>query len=438
MRISIFGIGYVGVVTGACFARDGNDVVGVDVSRDKVDRLKAGKSPIVEEGIAELVADVVRRGKLVATLDHRDAILRTDVSLISVGTPSRANGGLDLRAVETVAGQIGAALREKPGPHTVVIRSTLLPGTTRDRVIPAIEAASGKQRDRDLHVCYNPEFLREGSSIKDFYSAPFTILGTSSARGREVVAELYRSVHAPIHHCAIEVAEAIKYVSNAFHALKVGFANEVGVVLQSLGVDSHPVMELVCRDTVLNISPAYLRPGFAFGGSCLPKDVRAFVYAAKEHDIELPLLGNLILSNQQHVERAVRLVLDTGKRDVALLGLSFKAGTDDLRESPLVTLAERLIGKGCRLRIYDPEVVLAKLTGANRAFIDKEIPHIGDLLTDDFELALAGADVAVVGNSKRCDLDKLAEWSRTRILIDLQRLPKQLAAEAGAYHGICW
>ena len=438
MKISIFGIGYVGVVTGACFAREGNDVIGVDVSRDKVELLNAGKSPIVEEGITELVSDVVQRGKLVATLDHRDAILRTDVSLISVGTPSRPNGGLDLRAVEIVARQIGAVLRDKSAPHTVVIRSTLLPGTTRDRVIPVIEETSGKVHDRDVHVCYNPEFLREGSSIKDFYNAPFTILGASSARGREVVEELYRGVEAPIHHCAIEVAEAIKYVSNAFHALKVGFANEVGVVLQSLGVDSHPVMELVCRDTVLNISPAYLRPGFAFGGSCLPKDVRALVYAAKEHDIELPLLGNLLLSNQQHVERAVRMVLDTGKRDIALLGLSFKAGTDDLRESPLVTLAERLIGKGCRLRIYDPEVVLAKLTGANRAFIEKEIPHIGELLTDDFDLALAAADVAVIGNGKRCDLDKLAEWSRTRVVIDLQRLPRRLATEAGAYRGICW
>jgi GDP-mannose 6-dehydrogenase len=438
VRISIFGIGYVGVVTGACFAREGHDVIGVDVSRDKVDLLNAGKSPIVEEGIGDLVADVVRRGKLVATLDHHDAIQRTDVSLISVGTPSRANGGLDLRAVETVAGQIGAALREKPEPHTVVIRSTLLPGTTRDRLIPVIEAASGKHRDRDLHVCYNPEFLREGSSIRDFYSAPFTILGASSARGREVVEELYRGVDAPVHHCTIEVAEAIKYVSNAFHALKVGFANEVGVVLQRLGVDSHAVMDLVCRDTVLNISPAYLRPGFAFGGSCLPKDVRAFVHVARQHDIDLPLLGNLLLSNQHHVERAVRMILDTGKRDVALLGLSFKAGTDDLRESPLVTLAERLIGKGCRLRIYDPEVVLAKLTGANRAFIDEEIPHIGDLLTDDFDLALEGADVAVVGNGKRCNLDKLAEWSRTRVVIDLQRFSKRLAAEAGAYHGICW
>lgn len=438
MRISIFGMGYVGVVTGACFVKEGHTVLGVDVSQHKVDLLRRGESPVVEEGIRELVSEGVAEGRLLATTDAREAVLESDISLISVGTPSRPNGALDLRAIETVSEQIGDALAEKRGPHTVILRSTLLPGTTRRVILPRLEERSKKRCGAEIHVCYNPEFLREGSSIKDFYSAPFTILGISDEEAGDLCAALYSCVKAPVHRCTLEEAEAVKYVSNTYHALKVAYANELGVVFRALGVDSHAVTDLAWQDQKLNISKAYLRPGYAFGGSCLPKDVRALVYAGKERDLELPLLSNLMASNRTHVERAVRMVLDSGSRDVALLGLSFKAGTDDLRESPLVSLAEQLIGKGCRLRVFDPDVVLARLTGANRLFIEKEIPHIGELLTDDFGAALDGAEVAVIGNARICDFAALASWAKNATVIDLARLPREVAEAAKVYHGICW
>ncbi|MFB3066595.1 MAG: nucleotide sugar dehydrogenase [Planctomycetota bacterium] len=438
MKISIFGMGYVGVVSGACFAKEGHEVVGVDLAPAKVELLNQGQTPIVEEGMAELVREVCKAGRLRATQDARAAVLGTDLSLISVGTPSRPNGSLNLDAVAAVSREIGTILQDKQAVHTVIVRSTLMPGSTRSIVIPALEETSGKRCGEGFHVCYNPEFLREGSSIKDFYSAPYTVLGEASPEGGTVGAELYSCLEVPLHRCAIEVAEALKYVSNTWHALKVAFANEAGVILKQLGVDSHAALDLAWKDTKLNISPAYLRPGYAFGGSCLPKDVRALVYAAKDNDIEIPLLSNLMRSNEQHIDRAVRLVLDEQERDIALLGLSFKAGTDDLRESPLVTLAERLIGKGCRLRIYDPDVALAQLTGANRAYIEKEIPHIGDLLSDDLSWVLEEAKVAVVGNVRAAREPALAEWVKEGTLIDLQRVAPELAEAAKGYKGICW
>jgi GDP-mannose 6-dehydrogenase len=438
MRIGIFGMGYVGVVTGACFAKNGHDVLGVDIDTHKVRRLQQGKSPVLEEGIDELVGEMVAAGRLTATEDHARAVQENDVSLVSVGTPGLANGALDLRAVLGVVRQIGSALAHKTGPHTIVIRSTLLPGTTVRVILPELERVSGKRHGTDFFLCYNPEFLREGSSLKDFYDPPFTVVGAQGPEAVRVAAALYANVRAPLHHCAIETAEALKYVSNSFHGLKVAFANEIGAIMQTLGVDSHPLMALMCQDTKLNISPAYLRPGFAFGGSCLPKDLRALNYVAKERDVEAPLLGNLLRSNQAHLERAVRLVLETGQRDVALLGLSFKPGTDDLRESPLVILAEALIGKGIRLEIYDPHVNMSALTGANRRYIEQELPHIGSLLVDDLEKVLAHAKVVIVGCARHCEPETLARWARTGTLIDLDRVPDAVARAAATYRGISW
>jgi len=438
MRISVFGMGYVGVVTGACFAKNGHRVQGVDIDIHKVRRIQQGQSPVLEEGIDELVGAMVASGQLSATQDHHLAVQESDVSLVSVGTPGLANGSLDLRAVLAVVRQIASALAQKSGAHSIVIRSTLLPGTTARLILPELEKVSGKRHGTDFFLSYNPEFLREGSSLKDFYDPPFTVLGAQSPEAFKVASVLYKEVRAPLHQVAIETAEALKYVSNCFHGLKVAFANEIGVIMQALGVDSHPLMALACQDTKLNISAAYLRPGFAFGGSCLPKDLRALNYVAKERDVEAPLLGNLLRSNQAHVERALRLVLETGQRDVALLGLSFKAGTDDLRESPLVILAEALIGKGIRLKIYDPHVNMSALTGANRRYIEQELPHIGSLLGNDLEDVLAHAKVVVVGCAKHCAPERLARWARTGTLIDLDRVPESVARAAATYRGISW
>ena len=438
MRVSIFGMGYVGVVTGACLAEDGHHVVGVDVAEHKVRMLLAGESPVVERGLSELVARAARAGRLRATSDAEAAVLETEASLVSVGTPGLPNGGVDLRAVDAVSGQIGRALARKGPGHAVIVRSTLPPGTTRGLVVPRLEEAAGMRCGEGFQVCHNPEFLREGSSVADFRSPPLTVFGEAGPGAADLAARLYASVPAPVHRCSLEVAEALKYVSNAFHAVKIGFANEVGVALKALGVDAYEVMDLVCRDTKLNLSAAYLRPGFAFGGSCLPKDLRAFLLAARQRDVELPILSHVLPSNQEQIERAVRMVLDTGERDVTLLGLSFKPGTDDLRESPLVLLAERLIGKGCRLRIFDPDVRLAQVVGANRAFVERELPHIGELLVGDFAEALATARVVVVGSDKGCDLEGLARWAETGAIVDLQRLPEEVRRRARSYQGLCW
>jgi GDP-mannose 6-dehydrogenase len=431
-------MGYVGVVTAACLAEDGHDVIGVDVAEHKVRLLNSGESPVVERGLSALVAAGVAGGRFHATLDAEAAVLGSQISLISVGTPSRPNGSVDMQAVEGVSDQIGRALAHKAPGHALVVRSTLPPGATRKLVIPRVEGAAGLRCGQDFSVAYNPEFLREGVSVEDFRSPPFTVLGEADPGAADLVASLYAAVPAPMHRSSLEVAEALKYAANAFHALKITFANELGVAFRALGVDSRAVMDLVCSDTKLNLSAAYLRPGFAFGGSCLPKDLRALLFAAREQDVALPLLSHVLPSNQEHIERAVRMVLATGERDLALLGLSFKPGTDDLRESPLVLLAERLIGKGCRLRIYDPDVRLAQITGANRAFIERELPHIGELLSGDLDAVLKGAKVAVVGRCRGQDLLVLGRWAETGVILDLDSLPPELRRRAREYHGICW
>ncbi|HEV7842066.1 MAG TPA: UDP-glucose/GDP-mannose dehydrogenase family protein, partial [Pyrinomonadaceae bacterium] len=391
MRLSVFGLGYVGCVSAACFAREGHEVIGVDVNPTKVGIINEGRSPIVETGVGELIGEMRGAGRLRATTDSAEAIANSEVSLICVGTPSHANGSLDLTYVKRVCQEIGAALERKTSRHTVVIRSTMLPGTIESVVIPTLEVYSGKKVGEQLNVCINPEFLREGTSLKDFYAPPFTLIGAEDEETAMIVRRLYSGIDAPLYIIGIKAAEMVKYSCNCFHALKVSFANEIGNICKGLGIDSHQVMEVFCEDTKLNLSPYYLKPGFAFGGSCLPKDLRALQYKARELDVETPVLRAILQSNRLQVERGVELVLRTGSKRVGVLGFSFKAGTDDLRESPLVAVAERLIGKGYDLRIFDPEVNLSRLIGANKRFIEESIPHIGNLMVTSCAEILAHA-----------------------------------------------
>jgi GDP-mannose 6-dehydrogenase len=435
--ISVFGLGYVGCVSAACFAKEGHDVIGVDVSESKVEMVNAGKSTIVEEGIAELVLAVHQAGRLRATTSVTDAIASSTISLIAVGTPSRSNGSIDLRYIERVAEQIGEVLAKKAEWHTIVIRSTVMPGTIDDVVIPAIERTSGKTHGAGFAVCSNPEFLREGTSIKDFYDPPFTLVGAHDSSHAAPVMKLYAGVSAPSHVVPVRVAEMVKYACNCFHGLKVGFANEIGNLCKALEVDSHEVMRIFCEDRKLNISPAYLKPGFAFGGSCLPKDLRAVVHRGRMEDVELPVLEALLASNRKQIERAYQMVVATGSRRIGIVGLAFKSGTDDLRESPMVALIEMLIGKGCALAIYDRDVSEANLIGSNREYIEREIPHIWNLMKATLGEVVDGADVIVVGN-KTPELGALQErLTNSRIVVDLARAFDGRRSSQ-TYSGICW
>src|SRR5438874_6467905 len=409
LSVSIFGLGYVGSVSAACFASLGHKVVGVDVSRDKVEMLDSGRSPIIEARMNELVGEANRACRLHATTDSTAAVLGSDISFICVGTPSLRNGKLDLSHIEKVAGEIGAALRQKNSYHLVVLRSTVLPGTTESLLLPILERDSGKQAGTDFTVCYNPEFMREGSAVADFLDPPYTILGSQNPKHLAPLRELYEQTPGKVFETSIKVAEMAKYLSNAYHAVKVTFANEVGTLAKYLGVDAEAVTEIFTSDTRLNISPAYLSPGFAFGGSCLPKDVRALTYRAKEVDLKLPLLESLLPSNAEHVERAVDVVMRTQKRKVAQLGLSFKAGTDDLRESPQVQLIKRLVGEGLEVRVWDREVSLGRLAGSNRQYIEEVIPHIGSLLSADLAEVLRSAEIVIIGNKSVCK-DELLKY----------------------------
>ena len=437
MKISVFGLGYVGCVSAACFAKEGHEVVGVDVNPVKVGIINSGRSPIVETGIGELIGEMTGAGRLRATTDSFDAVRGSEISLVCVGTPSKANGSLDLDYIQRVCQEIGTALMEKRERHTVVIRSTMLPGTLAGVIIPTLEAASGKRAGLDFGVCVNPEFLREGTSLKDFYAPPFTLIGADDEDAAAAVRRLYTGVKAPLYVTRTRAAEMVKYACNAFHALKVGFANEIGNICKALEIDSHEVMEVFCQDTKLNLSPYYLKPGFAFGGSCLPKDLRAINYKAKELDVEVPVLQAILPSNQRQVGRAVEMILQTGRKRVGVLGMSFKAGTDDLRESPIVTLIETLIGKGMQVSIYDRDVSLARLFGANKEYIEREIPHISQLMRAEIEEVVRNSDVLVVGNKSE-EFKQIASLvTSEQTVIDLVRL---FDGQAGAahYQGICW
>ncbi|HEX7343113.1 MAG TPA: nucleotide sugar dehydrogenase [bacterium] len=398
MDISVFGLGYVGCVSAACLARLGHRVIGVDVSSHKIDLIQSGQSTIVEDEIGDLVKDAVRQGRLSATVSALDAIHSTEISLVCVGTPSNENGSLDLNYIKACCGSIGEGLKRKRGYHVVVIRSTMLPGSLRGVVLPILEASSGKKAGDDFGLCMNPEFLREGSSVRDFHQPPYTVIGAVDERCARVLGEMYRDISAPVMKTTPETAEMIKYASNSFHAVKICFANEMGRLGKSAGVDAHQLMELFCRDEKLNISRAYFRPGFAFGGSCLPKDVRAITYFGRTADVDTPLLNSLMASNQAHLQQALRMIERGGRRNVGLVGLAFKPGTDDLRESPLVLLAEYLLGRGFPLRIYDVNVQISNIFGANRQYIEKEIPHIEKLMVPTLSDLIAFADVLVLGH----------------------------------------
>jgi len=436
MRISIFGIGYVGCVSAACLARAGHEVVGVDVNPTKVEIINSGASPIVEPGINELIADVVKAGNLSATTDTPHAVNSTDVSLICVGTPSKPNGSLDLGHVQRVCEQIGKALASKSERHTIVIRSTMLPGSIESVAQPALELTSGKKAGKDFGLCVNPEFLREGSSLKDFYAPPFTLIGTDDEQTGKIISSLYSEIDAPVFVTSIKTAEMVKYVCNCFHALKVSFGNEIGNICKALELDSHEVMNVFCADTKLNLSSYYLKPGFAFGGSCLPKDLRAVTYKAKELDVEVPLLTAITATNRLQIERALDMVLRTGKKRVGVLGFSFKAGTDDLRESPMVTLIETLIGKGLELVIYDRDVSLARLVGSNREYIEQEIPHIARLMRGTIEEVLSTAETIVIGNKSEEFRQIESRLRSDQTVIDLVRLFDR--PSSNGYQGICW
>ncbi len=437
--VSIFGLGYVGSVMAACLAHKGHRVMGVDVNPAKVDLVNSGRSPIVEARMEEIVSEAHHSCRLHATTDVEAAVCQTDISFVCVGTPSQANGKLDLSHMIRVSEQIGSALRRKEAPHCVVIRSTVLPGTTELAVIPAIEAASGRRGGDGFAVIYNPEFMREGSAVADFFEPPYTVLGARQPQDAVPVREIYGWVPSRIFETSIRVAELVKYASNAFHAVKVSFANELGTLAKHLGVDAEAVTEIFTSDTRLNISPAYLSPGFAFGGSCLPKDVRALAYRARELDLRLPMLESLLPSNQEHVERAIEIIMQAGKKRIGLLGLSFKAGTDDLRESPQVQVVKRLLGEGCQIKIWDPSVAIGKLAGANREYIEKVIPHIGSLLCSEVSEALDGAEVVLIGTraARKEVLDGLLRPGQK--VLDLVNLEKRLRPVGQAtYEGICW
>jgi GDP-mannose 6-dehydrogenase len=437
MKLSVFGLGYVGCVSAACFARAGHEVVGVDVNTTKVEIINSGRSPIVEPGVGELIAEMVADGRLRATTDARAAVAQTDLSLVCVGTPSRANGSLDLTYVERVCAEIGAGLEGRRGRHTVVIRSTMLPGTVESLVTPTLEAHSGLRAGRDFGVCINPEFLREGTALKDFYAPPFTLVGADDEEQAAPLRRLYEQIDAPVFVTAVRAAEMVKYACNCFHALKVSFANEIGNVAKELGIDSHEVMRVFCHDTKLNLSPYYLKPGFAFGGSCLPKDLRALTYKAREVDVEVPVLQAALQSNRLQVERGVEMILRTGRKRVGVLGFSFKAGTDDLRESPMVTLIETLIGKGLQLALYDRDVSLARLVGANKEYIEREIPHISQLMRASVGEVLEHAEVIVVGNRAEEFREIEGRLRDDQLVIDLVRLFEGRVS-GGQYEGLCW
>jgi len=438
VNISIFGLGYVGAVSLACLARDGHRVVGVDIDRAKLALIAAGKTPVVEEGMVELMAAAVASGRTSVTDDVRKALHETEISLICVGTPSSANGSQDQSAVLRLAEEMGRALRQVKHTHVFVFRSTLAPGTVEEAIRPIMERASGRRDGEGFHLCFQPEFLREGSSIRDYDKPPFTVVGANHAYPVERLRSLFGHLPCAFHQTSVRTAEMVKLFCNNFHALKITFANETARLCDALGVDPFAVMDLLCQDTQLNISKVYLKPGYAFGGSCLPKDLRATMYLARQHDVDLPMLSGVLPSNRIHVEQAVEKVLASNKRRVGLIGLSFKTGTDDLRESPLVALAEHLIGKGMSLTVYDPEVHLSRLLGANKRFIEQHVPHIGNLIRDDLDGVLAESDVLVVGMADAKLFDKLRALVREdHVVIDLANIPDR-AQWRCSVEGLCW
>lgn len=437
MNISIFGLGYVGAVSAGCLSKDGHHVIGVDPYRPKVDLINEGKTPVIEKDIGEIVENAVSQGLLRATQDVQEAVLASDISMICVGTPSQINGSLDLKYVRKVCEEIGMALRNKKEFHVVVARSTMLPGSMRSIVIPVLEESSGKKAGVDFGVCNNPEFLRESTAVFDYYNPPKTVIGETDAKAGDVLASIYKHLDAPLIRTSVETAEMVKYTDNVWHALKVGFANEIGNICKSVGIDGHEVMDIFCKDIKLNLSSYYMKPGFAFGGSCLPKDVRALTYKARSLDIETPILSSIIQSNQKQIENGLSMITEKGNKKIGILGFSFKAGTDDLRESPLVELIERLLGKGYDIRIYDKNVKIASLVGANKDFILNHIPHISKLMVDSIDEVMEHADTIVIGNGAEEFRDVPGRVEQGKVVVDLVRIVDKKSID-GSYDGICW
>ncbi len=438
MRISIFGMGYVGCVTGACFAEMGHQVSGVEPSQVKVDLINSGKSPIVEKDLDTLITKVVQTGSFKATTDWEQAIKEADLALVCVGTPSRMNGSIDLRFVKRVCEQIGTALAKRNDYFTVVIRSTVMPGTVENIVLPTIETASGKKVGKDFGLCMHPEFLREGTSIHDFYHPPKTVIGEYDTRSGEILAELYKQTPGPLFRTSVRVAEMVKYADNCFHALKVTFANEIGNICKEAKIDSHQVMEIFCQDTKLNLSPYYLKPGFAFGGSCLPKDLKAITYEARTLDVEVPMLNSILESNSRQIDKVVNKLLNFKGKSLGFLGLSFKGGTDDLRSSPIVEVIETVLGKGFNVKIYDPHVSLARLMGANKDYIEREIPHLSRLMCSTAAELVESSEVVVVSHRDEGFRQSLQNLKTGQVLMDLVRIVDRNMWNGCEYYGICW
>ncbi len=437
MKISIFGLGYVGAVSAGCLAQEGHTVIGVDPYQPKVDLINSGQTPVIEDEIGAIVSAAVKSGALRATTDVQNAVNNSEMSFICVGTPSLLNGGLDLKYVRNVCEQIGEAIRQKDGFHVVVARSTMLPGTMSDVVIPVLEEASGKKAGVDFGVCNNPEFLREGTAVYDFYHPPKTVIGETDSKSGDLLASIYAKLDAPLIKTDVRTAEMVKYSDNVWHALKVGFANEIGNISKAVGLDGHAVMEIFCQDTKLNLSPYYMKPGFAFGGSCLPKDVRALTYKAHSLDVDVPILDSIMVSNKYQVERGLNMITEKGNKQIGILGFSFKAGTDDLRESPIVELIERLLGKGYDLKLYDKNVNLAKLVGANRDYIMNQIPHISKLMVSSIDDVLAHGRTIVIGNGDKEFASVMDRLKDGQVIVDLVRITQDRSKE-GRYDGICW
>ncbi len=438
MKISVFGLGYVGAVSCGCLPELGHEVVGVDTNPLKIKMINDGQSPVVEEGINELISAAVKAGKLRATNDVEYAVLNSEVSLISVATPSNPNYSPNLTAVDEVIRSIGAVLRKKVGPHVIVLRSTVPPGTTASRILPILLESSGRSIGQGLSLVFNPEFLREGSSVKDFHNPPQTVVGSLDESGYAAMEQMYAGLPGAFVRTSTEVAESVKYLCNVFHALKIVFANEAGSVLKASGLDGREVMKIFCQDTQLNISAAYLRPGFAFGGSCLPKEVKGFLTLARDLNVPIPALGGLLDSNDAHIKRAYDLIARDGRRKVALFGLAFKPGTDDMRDSPLVALAERLLGKGFDIAIYDGFVKLSRLLGKNKEFIEREIPHLDRLLRESAEATLHDAEVIVVGHADAQARKTIVARAHGRRIVDLSGYAELSDIPGADYEGICW
>ena len=437
MNISIFGLGYVGAVSAACFAKEGHHVIGVDIDKTKVNLIKRGEPTVIENSLGCMISSAVKNGFLDATMDGKHAVLNSDVSFVCVGTPSRPNGSLNTSFLEGVIQEIATYIKEKESYHIVVIRSTILPGTIEDKLLPILIKQSGKGLDKGFGVVANPEFMREAKAVYDFFNPSRTVIGAKKDSDAEIIASLYGNIPAPILKTSIKSAEMIKYADNIFHALKITFSNEIGNICKALNIDSHEIMDIFCQDTKLNLSNYYLKPGYAFGGSCLPKDLRALLYKGKTLDVELPLLSSILPSNELQIDNGVKRILEIGKKKIGVLGFAFKAGTDDLRESPIVDLIERLIGKGFMIKVYDKEVFIAKLIGSNKEFIETRIPHISELMVNDLNEIISQSEVIVIGNKSE-EFESIFPLLReNQYVVDLVRIKKKVET-AAQYIGICW